>query len=148
MDLLDEIRALPAELLAGRDTAAIAGALSEGRTQLVPKEIGNGTIIETIGLAAGNALGMFPAGTVSHWRMGKGIADPAWNATAARMAKRCQATVIPVYFHGRNSLKFNLAGLVHPSARTLLLPSELLNKRGKTIRLTVGAPVPPATCWK
>lgn len=56
MDLLDEIRALPAELLAGRDTAAIAGALSEGRTQLVPKEIGSGTIIETIGLAAGNAL--------------------------------------------------------------------------------------------
>lgn len=99
-------------------------------------------------LAGGSALGIFPAGTVSHWRMGKGIADPAWNATVARMAKRCQATVIPVYFHGRNSLKFNLAGLIHPSARTLLLPSELLNKSGKTIRLTVGAPVPPATLDK
>ncbi len=99
-------------------------------------------------LAGGSALGIFPAGTVSHWRMGKGIADPAWNATVARLAKRCQATVVPIYFHGRNSLKFNLAGLIHPSARTLMLPSEMLNKRGKTIRLTVGAPVPPTTLDK
>ena len=99
-------------------------------------------------LAAGHALGMFPAGTVSHWHMGKGIVDPAWNPTVARMAKRCQATVVPVYFHGRNGFKFNLAGFIHPSARTLLLPSELLNKSGKTIRLTVGTPVPPNTLDK
>lgn len=34
MALLDDIRALPAELLATRDTAAIAAALSAGRTRL------------------------------------------------------------------------------------------------------------------
>ena len=99
-------------------------------------------------MAAGNALGIFPAGTVSHWHMGKGIVDPVWNPIIARMVKRCDATVVPVYFHGKNGLKFNLAGLVHPTLRTLMLPSELLNKRGKTIRLTVGAPVPPGTLEK
>lgn len=42
--------------LANRDDGAIAAALSVGRTKLVPTEIGNGSILETIGLAAGNAL--------------------------------------------------------------------------------------------
>jgi hypothetical protein len=38
------------------DHGAIASALSVGRTKLVPTEIGNGKIIETIGLVAGNEL--------------------------------------------------------------------------------------------
>ncbi len=38
------------------DHGAIADALSAGRTKLVPTEIGNGKVLETIGLAAGNAL--------------------------------------------------------------------------------------------
>lgn len=99
-------------------------------------------------LAEGHALGMFPSGTVSHWQMGKGVTDPPWNPTAGRVAKRCGAAIVPVYFHGRNSLFFNLAGVIHPSIRTLLLTSQLLNKRGKTIRLTVGTPMPPATLDK
>lgn len=56
----DEIRAAIAarpELLAlVPDTFALAAALSQGRTKLVPTEIGNGTILEAIGLSAGNAL--------------------------------------------------------------------------------------------
>jgi hypothetical protein len=38
------------------DHGAIAEALSVGRTKRVTTEIGNGKILETIGLAAGNAL--------------------------------------------------------------------------------------------
>lgn len=38
------------------DHGAIAAALSVGRTKLVPTEIGNGKILETIGLQAGNQL--------------------------------------------------------------------------------------------
>lgn len=38
------------------DTVALADALSEGRTRANGRMIGNGTILETIGLAAGNAL--------------------------------------------------------------------------------------------
>lgn len=55
MSLRDEILAGGFDL-ANRDDGAIAAALSAGRTKLVPVEIGNGTIIETIGLSAGNAL--------------------------------------------------------------------------------------------
>lgn len=56
MALLDDIRALPTDLLATRDTQAIAAALSLGRVKRVPTEIGNGLILETVGLTAGNAL--------------------------------------------------------------------------------------------
>lgn len=38
------------------DTQAIADALSLGRTRAVPTEIGNGTILEVLGLTTGNAL--------------------------------------------------------------------------------------------
>ena len=56
MTLLANINALPAELRASRDTQAIAAALSVGRTRPSTREIGNGTILEVLGLAAGNAL--------------------------------------------------------------------------------------------
>ena len=55
MALIDDIRALPADLLATRDTAQIAAALPPV-SRLVPTEIGNGTVLETLGLAVGNAL--------------------------------------------------------------------------------------------
>lgn len=44
------------DLLASRDTQAIAAQISAGRTRREPTEIGNGAILETIGLPAGNAL--------------------------------------------------------------------------------------------
>lgn len=56
MTLRDEILALDPALLATRDDAAIAAAASAGRTRLVKTEIGNGLILETIGLASGNTL--------------------------------------------------------------------------------------------
>lgn len=58
MTLLAEILALPnaAALIAARDDAAIAAAVSTGRVRPSGREIGKGTILETIGLAAGNAF--------------------------------------------------------------------------------------------
>ena len=45
-----------AELIASRDHDAIAAAVNAGRTKPNTREIGNGTILETLGLAAGNAF--------------------------------------------------------------------------------------------
>lgn len=53
---LAEILALPAAVRATRDSAAIATALSAGRVVTVTTDIGNGTILETLGLEVGNAL--------------------------------------------------------------------------------------------
>ena len=57
MTLLEEIQAKcgPA-LLASRDFDAIAAFVSAGRTKPSTREIGNGTILEVLGLETGNAL--------------------------------------------------------------------------------------------
>jgi putative hemolysin len=92
----------------------------------------------------GGALGVFPAGEVSHATFKqRGIMDPPWSAHAARIALRTNAVVVPVYFHGRNSMRFQLAGLIHPRLRTILLPREFLNKRDKTLRVAIGRPIDP-----
>lgn len=56
MTLLVEIQALPQALLDAQDFDAIAAAVSVGRKRRNTKEIGNGTILEVLGLSAGNAL--------------------------------------------------------------------------------------------
>ncbi len=93
-------------------------------------------------LQQGGLLVIFPAGEVSHLKIGSGTTDPQWNNTVARLVRRTAAPVLPAYFPGSNSLVFQLAGLLHPRLRTALLPRELLNKRNRTISLHVGAPIP------
>ncbi len=91
----------------------------------------------------GGMLGIFPAGEVSHLQWcERAIADPAWNPNCARLIRKTGSTVVPLFFHGVNGPLFQILGLVHPLVRTMLLPHELLNKRGKTIHLTVGNAIP------
>ena len=95
-------------------------------------------------VSGGGALGVFPAGEVSHftWRRGC-VSDPAWSDTVARLVLRTRATVVPVFFDGRNSRLFQLLGLVHPRLRTAMLPRELLRLRGHSVRVEIGAAILP-----
>ena len=89
-------------------------------------------------------LAIFPAGEVSHLQIKKrGVTDPPWSTVAARIAQKTGAKVVPLYFSGRNSLLFQLLGLAHPILRTVMLPRELINKKGKRVHFKVGAPIPP-----
>lgn len=55
--LLAEIQAkCPPELIAAKEHGQIAALVSAGRTRPSAREIGNGTILETIGLTHGNAM--------------------------------------------------------------------------------------------
>ena len=85
----------------------------------------------------GGLLAMFPAGAVSHLQ-GTQVVDPVWSNTAARLIRKCQAPVTPIHFAGHNSVRFQLAGLIHPLLRTALLPRELVNKRNHTIKVSIG----------
>jgi putative hemolysin len=87
----------------------------------------------------GHLLLVFPAGEVSHRRWGrKGITDPDWHATVARIQMRCQAPVLPIHVSGCNSVGFQVVGLLHPRLRTLLLARELLNKMDRRIPIRIG----------
>lgn len=94
-------------------------------------------------LRHGGVLGVFPAGEVAHWDLNKWrVQDPPWTLALARLVRRTQAVVVPVFFAGANGPLFQLAGMLHPRLRTALLPRELLNKRHATIRVQIGAPIP------
>ncbi len=96
-------------------------------------------------LRDGGLLVVFPAGEVASMRLpGLAIEEPEWNENEVRLIQRMKAPAVPVFIHGGNSVAFHAAGLVNPGLRTLMLPSELLNKSGSNIRISIGNPVPPA----
>ncbi len=94
-------------------------------------------------LEQGGMLAIFPAGEVSHWQLPQGaIADPQWNDTATRLIRKTGAAALPVYFCGRNSLGFQVMGLIHPRLRMAFLLQEFLQQSGKSVSLRVGSPIP------
>ncbi|MGC9344564.1 MAG: lysophospholipid acyltransferase family protein, partial [Bacteroidales bacterium] len=93
-------------------------------------------------LQDGNALGIFPAGEVSSYNIHSvGISDKQWQEPVLKMIKKAQVPVVPIYFTGNNSRLFHLLGIIHPSLRTVRLPSELFNKKKKPIRIRIGNPI-------
>ncbi len=96
-------------------------------------------------VAQGGALGVFPAGEVAHFTLNRGcVTDPAWSDSIARLALHARATVVPLYFHGRNSRLFQALGMIHPRLRTAMLPRELLRLQGQRVRVEIGTPITPA----
>ncbi|HVI09213.1 MAG TPA: hypothetical protein VND65_13060, partial [Candidatus Binatia bacterium] len=66
-------------------------------------------------LRGGGMLAVFPAGEVSHLQFPQAeILDPLWNDTAARLIRKTGATALPIFFCGRNSVGFQLFGMIHP----------------------------------
>jgi putative hemolysin len=95
-------------------------------------------------LRRGGMLITFPAGEVASLQLSKfQIADPAWNQSITRIIQITGAASVPAFFHGSNGAGFQVAGLIHPSLRTALLPRELLNKRGSVIRVSIGRAISP-----
>lgn len=94
-------------------------------------------------LRNGGLLATFPAGEVSsfHWKKGK-VIDGQWAENIAGLIRKTEATVVPVYFPGRNSLFFQMAGLIHPRLRTALLPRAVLSQKNRELEIRVGNPIP------
>lgn len=90
-------------------------------------------------LADGGLLVVFPAGEVSHFHLrSRAVTDPAWQQGVCRLIAHSKAVVVPVYFPGSNGIGFQVAGMLHPRLRTLLLARQLLNKRGQLLEMRVG----------
>jgi putative hemolysin len=89
-------------------------------------------------LAAGHALGFFPAGEVSTVKENNIYMDRPWSKGAIKIIQQAGVPVIPIYFHTRNSRFFYLLAKISGIFRTAKLPSELLNKANKPIKLRIG----------
>lgn len=94
-------------------------------------------------LKEGHCLGVFPAGEVSSLHLRKrSVVDPRWHDSIGRIARKTKATVLPVYFVGRNSILFQILGLIHPRLRTAMLPREMLKRRHSKVEVRIGTPLP------
>ncbi len=94
-------------------------------------------------LKEGHCLATFPAGEVSSLALRSNqVQDKPWSVMTARMARVTGATVLPVFFEGKNSALFYIAGIISPKLRTMFLLRELANKSGKTLNVKIGNPIP------
>lgn len=93
-------------------------------------------------LEEGGCIGIFPAGEVSNRNNEfSEIMDKKWEKPALKLIKMAKVPVVPMYFHAKNSRLFYQLAKLHPDLQTLLLPSEMMHKREKPIRVRLGKPV-------
>jgi putative hemolysin len=93
-------------------------------------------------LKQGGAIGIFPGGTVSTSATPfSEPMDPSWRTFTAKMIAKSGATVVPVFFEGRNSRLFQLASHLHSTLRTGMFIREFRSKINKPVRIVVGEPI-------
>ena len=90
---------------------------------------------------AGHPLGFFPAGAVSKLKWDLHIRDRRWQPSIIKLISQLRVPVVPIYFHGHNSVFFNILGVINWRLRTLRLPAEVFRMRGRMIHLSVGEPI-------
>ncbi len=94
-------------------------------------------------LRDGHMLASFPSGEVASFQLRqRRIVEPQWSDSIARMILKTGAPVVPIHFEGRNSTLFHAAGVVHPRLRTLMLPTEMLRRRGRALQVRIGKLIP------
>jgi len=87
---------------------------------------------------------MFPAGRLARIAKDGSVTDPEWAPTAASLARKYGALVVPVHVAGPYSRLFHWFDRVSQELRDITLFHELLNKRRKDFHLKVGKPIPPS----
>ena len=87
----------------------------------------------------GGLLVIFPGGEVSSFNLKvRAIVDPVWDSGVSWLAEKTNVPVVPVFIDGRNSIWFQIAGVVHPKLRTTLLVQEFLHHKRKVINVYCG----------
>jgi putative hemolysin len=88
----------------------------------------------------------FPAGQVSRINKWK-VQDGCWKKSFITKSVECGRDVVPLYFHGRNSLLFYMIFKLRTSLgigtnlELMLLPFEFFNKRNSTVKVIIGKPI-------
>jgi putative hemolysin len=93
---------------------------------------------------AERCLVMFPAGRLARVARDGSVTDPEWAPTAASLARKYDAPIVPIHVAGPNSRLFHAFDRVSQELRDVTLFHELLNKKRKRFYLKVGKPIPPS----
>jgi putative hemolysin len=93
---------------------------------------------------AGRCLVIFPAGRLARVGRDGSVTDPEWAPTAASLARKYDAPIVPIHVAGPNSRLFHWFDRISQELRDITLFHELLNKARKRFFLKVGKPIPPS----
>ena len=87
---------------------------------------------------------LFPSGVVATAETWFGPAiEQEWNPFTAKMIQRSGATVVPIFFPGRNSRAYQIANQISPTLRQGLLIYEVRHAHYKPQAPVVGEPFDP-----
>lgn len=93
---------------------------------------------------AGRMAVIFPSGRLAKRRW-LSLHERPWMASAAMLARKYGLPVTPLHITARNSAMFYLFDRIHPTLRDITLFHEVLNKGHQPYRITIGAPIDPAS---
>lgn len=94
-------------------------------------------------LNKGEVLAIFPSGAVAtSMKLFGPVEEFPWRRFICTRIHETQCTVVPIFFHGRNSRLFQLVSKISMNLRLGLLLYEVMNKRNKTIKMVIGDPIP------
>jgi len=87
-------------------------------------------------------LVIFPSGALARMTF-KGLIDRPWESSAAMVAKKYGAPIIPLRIKARNSWLYYFFSYVNNELRDITLFRELLNKRHQRFKMKFFAPIAP-----
>jgi putative hemolysin len=95
-------------------------------------------------LAQGGVIALFPSGVVasSDTLFGE-VIEREWNVFTAKMIRRSGATVLPMYFPGSNSRRYQIANKLSATLRQGLLLSEIVRSCNRPQKPVIGKPLTP-----
>jgi len=87
-------------------------------------------------------LVIFPSGALARMTR-RGLVDRPWESSAAMVAKKYNAPVLPLRIEARNSWLYYLFSYLNDELRDITLFRELLNKRNQAFQMTFFPPIAP-----
>jgi len=107
-----------------------------------PKNV-NGIRLSFSHLKNGHPMGFFPAGSMSFYnKKQKRVCDLPWTHNIIRLIRKANVPVFPVFFDCLNSKFFYSLGRISWKLRQLRIPIEAFNKKGQTLQVYLGQPIP------
>lgn len=95
-------------------------------------------------LQRGGSLIIFPAGLIStapdRWGREQAI-DPPWGTFTAKLIRRSQASVLPVFFSGQNGRLFQMVSHISRTVRLALIFHEVKARMGTCLPVAIGQPI-------
>ncbi|MDR1402809.1 MAG: lysophospholipid acyltransferase family protein [Tannerellaceae bacterium] len=126
------------------------GAMEDNFISVMPDSTNQGTNLQNVNgvraslvrLQEGRPMGFFPAGAISFYQKeARRICDLPWASSVIKLIRKANVPVYPVYFDFLNSKYFYWLGKVDWRIRTLRIPAEAFNKKGKTFDVYIGKPI-------